>query len=247
MGWRVAVVSAVGVLAAVAGSRVNRAVGVVSAVELRTDGGVAPSEARLAKVLPRVKFERARLDDALAFLRDATGADQRVMWRDLEAAGIDKDLPVTIDLTDVPAAVALRSVLADAGGGNIALRFRCAGEVVRISTAEAMAGDVVVRVYEVGDLVTPGGPVSKLEAPPSLGLTAWVYAPQSHRPPGTGELSAQLVSVIEETVEPISWRSAGGTIGWAGVFGGQLVVVQGVNAHERIDALLAQIRAEVRR
>lgn len=247
-GWRVALACVAAVMVAVVGTRVNRSVGVVpSSVELRAGGGVAPAEARLAKALPRVKFERTPLADAIDFLSLAIGADLRVMWRDLEAAGINKDHPVTIDLDDVIATDALRAVLAEAGGGNIALRFRCAGEVVRISTAEAMAGDVVVRVYEVGDLVTPGGAVSKLEAPPGFGLTEWVYAPPSRRPTGTGGLSDQLVSVVEETIAPTSWRSAGGTVGWAGVFGDQLLVVQGVDAHERIDLLLGQVRAEVGR
>jgi hypothetical protein len=205
----------------------------------------------LAKVLPRVSFKQAKAEDAMRFFGEATGANVFVHWRDLEAAGINKDAPVTADLKDVSAKDALGAILRDLGGGNILLQYRCEGTIVRISTAESLARDSVFRTYDVADLVLRGG-MPRLEKPPTFGLpfpkAAEPFVPPPPRRellPATGrETAEQLIRLIEEVVDPSSWRSAGWGPGTIGYFGGVLAVVQSPEAHEKIASLLEQLRRE---
>src|SRR5438045_1029940 len=78
----------------------------------------------LNRVVARVPFKEAKAEEVMRFCCEATGANVFVQWRDLEAAGINKDAPVTVDLKDVSAKDALRAILGDLGGGNILLRYR---------------------------------------------------------------------------------------------------------------------------
>ena len=52
----------------------------------------------------------------------------------------------------------------------------------------------------------------------------------------------RLKLVITETVDPESWREAGGTVGSIREFNGQLVVTQTPVAHDRIAKLLQDLR-----
>lgn len=52
----------------------------------------------------------------------------------------------------------------------------------------------------------------------------------------------RIVELIETTVDPESWREAGGNIGSVRPFGGSLIVVQTASAHQEIDELLTLLR-----
>lgn len=54
----------------------------------------------LTRRLADVKFDGTRLGDAIDYLREARGTSISVDWRELEAAGIDRNAPVKIRLTD---------------------------------------------------------------------------------------------------------------------------------------------------
>src|SRR5207249_2105153 len=61
----------------------------------------AATLAQLDRKLPEVKFDAVAFSDSIDWMRDVTGANIFVNWRALEAAGIDKNTPVSARLRDV--------------------------------------------------------------------------------------------------------------------------------------------------
>jgi hypothetical protein len=183
-----------------------------------------PVRARLERLrLERVEVKGMRLDKLLAWFAEATGVNFYVDWRGLEAAGINGDMAVTLNLHDVAASAALNAALHDAGGGNILLAYRVEEGVVHVSTADVLAHDVSTRVYDVRDLIEErmaqgGGGVGVQEA---------------------GDALARLVT---ETIAPTVWRVSGGTGGDVRPLGGRLVVTLSPELHEQLAEFLAALR-----
>lgn len=111
------------------------------------------AHARLQKVIPAVTFDATPLAEVLTHIADVTAANVHVEWRAIEAAGIDRNVPVTLKLHDVPAATILKLALADAGGGVIHLAYRIRDNVVRVSTADDLARLRIMRAFDVRDII----------------------------------------------------------------------------------------------
>jgi beta-lactamase regulating signal transducer with metallopeptidase domain len=70
-----------------------------------------PTRAKLARVLPEVRFDGVALGDVIDFLRDVSGVTINVHWKELEAAGVDRNAPVTLRLREASFGQALQLVL----------------------------------------------------------------------------------------------------------------------------------------
>jgi uncharacterized membrane protein YgcG len=110
-------------------------------------------QAQLDRRLPEINFSGQGLADVVDFLRDVSGSNIFVNWRALEAAGINKDAPVTARLKDVRFSKALNTILSDVGGGNIKLSYTIDEGVITVSTAEDLAKNTNTRVYDIRDLL----------------------------------------------------------------------------------------------
>src|SRR5205814_2462374 len=84
---------------------------------VRHERGVESEDAdvqrQLDRTLPEVNFNQVPFGDVIDFLRDITTANIFVNWRALEAAGVDKNAPVTARLRNVRFSKALSLILAD--------------------------------------------------------------------------------------------------------------------------------------
>jgi hypothetical protein len=190
-----------------------------------------PARVRLERTLERVSAQATPLEKVMQMLRDQTGVNLFVNWRALEAAGINREAPVTLDLHGVSAAVALRMALKDVGGGNVLLRFDVDEGVVIVSTADDLAKSACTRVYNVRDLIE-----EEFEHRRRL-------AGDAQKPVDEQQVVDALVRVIQETVDPTSWRDAGGSVGAVRYFGGRLIVTQTQDGHQEVVDLLAGLRA----
>ena len=106
-------------------------------------------KALLEQKLPEVNFEAIPFADVIDFLRDITKANIFVNWKVLEAAGIDKNAPVTLRLKDVAFAKVLDLVLNSVGGADRNLGYTTDQGVISISLAQD-TGDGASGVGETG-------------------------------------------------------------------------------------------------
>ena len=109
---------------------------------------------QLDRQLPELSFDGVGLSDVIDFLRDVSGANVFVNWKSLEAAGIDRNAPVTARLRNIKFSKALSVVLDSAGGKMGLLNWAPDGNIIMIT---AGSNKVEQRTYDVKDLVAADG------------------------------------------------------------------------------------------
>ncbi|HSI33707.1 MAG TPA: hypothetical protein VK986_08975, partial [Tepidisphaeraceae bacterium] len=188
------------------------------------------------------RADKEDLAASLARVRDFAGVNLVVEWRALEAAGINADAPVTVSVRDLPVRRVLRLILRDVGGGNINLSYAADDGVLTVSTADALWRNTVTRVYDVRDLLVMDWPGDFRGAP----LEAFGIH-QSHPPPPEPVATYQermdsIVRLIQESIDPTTWRNAGGSVGGIHSFGGRLVITTTPDYHAEVEWLLGLLR-----
>lgn len=190
---------------------------------------------------PDVRFDGTPLVDAIEFLRDATGLNVHVNWRALEAAGVSRVEPVTLQLAGVPVGKVLETVLEDAAPGL--LSYYVDGRVVRVTTRAIADEELVTRIYRVDDLTVD---VPDFKGP-NLNLTGGAGVGGNGASGGGGggsggglfddagdededdatltksERGQRLVDLITSTVRPDIWQDNGGPAS-VRYFNGALIV-----------------------
>ena len=155
--------------------------------------------------------------DLIDQLRDATSQNIFVNWRALKACRVTKDLPVTIDLSNLPLDRAMDRLLDHVGGPYVRLGYAMDEGVITISTAVDLCKNSSTRVYDVRASIKDG--------------------------PGREKEVEAIVRRVEG-VDPLSWKQTGGEMGEVRELGGQLIVtatpeVQNLVAEELRDVLPA--------
>ncbi|MEM7576554.1 MAG: hypothetical protein AAF328_03680 [Planctomycetota bacterium] len=110
---------------------------------------------KLEQVVP-VQFEANPLEAVIGFLRTTTGVNIFVNWPALNIEGIEEDMPITLELADVSARVALEKVLqlANAAGGAVSpATYSIVDGVVEINTQAELNRSTEARVYDIRDLL----------------------------------------------------------------------------------------------
>ena len=186
----------------------------------------AAAQRKLAQLAPEINFSALPFSDAVDFFRDTTELNLFVNWRAIEGAGVGRNAPINVRLKNVPFEQALRYVLRDAGAGTVALDFAVVDGIVNITTADELATDVKVRVYNVARLLK--------QMPSTMPANDSEEIIRANK-------AEHLVQIICETVAPDSWRSAGGAVGSISEINGRLVVGQTEANHALIAKLLEEI------
>ena len=223
--------------------------------------------AQLDRRLPDIKFDAVSFSDVIDFLRDLTSANIFVNWRSLEAAGIDKNAPVTARLRDVKLSKVLRTILDDVSGGTTKLGYTIDEGVITISTEEELAKNVSTRVYDIRDLIinvpdftdaptfdlssqqssgstTPGGGGGGGGGGGSLFGGGGGGGSGTEKGPTRQELVEAITKLIQDTVASDSWKDNGGNIGSLRELNGQLIVTQTPENQRSLVKLLDQLREQ---
>jgi len=157
----------------------------------------ARTAAKLKKPLSAVKFEGQALADVVDLLRDTVGVDILVEWPALEQMGVTRDNPVTLQLHDPTPVDAVLPLMFRAMGVDV--QYEIDKGVVVIGPGNRRPA-LVVRVYDVGDLLSKG-------ASAGGGVPG---DPAGGQPWGGSSDAAQLTHLIMATVSPDSWQESGG-------------------------------------
>ena len=165
--------------------------------------------------LADLKFSGDALQDVIDRFRTAGSLNLFVNWRALEKQRVTRDLPVTLDLSNLPAGKALDRLLEQVGGDTLRLGWTIDQGVVTISTCEDLSKNTITRVYDI-----------------RRGIR------------GAATRDADIATVIRRVrgVDPLSWRDAGGSIGSIRELSGQLIVTQTPQVHQRIIEELKDIQ-----
>lgn len=228
-----------------------------TATELGGSSADQATQLLLERRLPELKLDAVPFQDVIDALRDLTNANIFVNWRALEAEGVDRAAPVTARLRDVRFSKALDTILADVGGGMVTLGYTVDEGVITISTATDLAQNTLTRVYDIRDLI--------IEIPDFIDAPDFQLQPAQTAGQGGGgggqslfgggqlgeeqdaegqraALIEEITLLIQDTVDPESWREVGGSVGSIRVLGGNLIVNQTPENHRALQGLLEQLR-----
>jgi len=202
---------------------------------------------QLARVLPQVQFDAVGFSDVVDFLRDISGANIFVNWKVLEAAGIDKNTPVTANLHNVKFSKALDLILDSVGGGQTKLGYTVDEGIFSISTEEDLGKYVAIQVYDIRDLLVSvpdftdapqvdlsntssqggggggtalgqGGGGGSISSTNSLFQNSNQQSTLRNQGPTRQDLIDSIQKLIEENVATDSWKDNGGSVGSLRVF-----------------------------
>ncbi len=115
--------------------------------------GARPPVVMLATRVPALQFEEAPLRDVLDSLSQLLQINVVVRWEELQRAGVTRDKPVTVSLRNLRLDQALWVIMNEAAGPDVRLAYRADADVLLISTADDLESHMVVRVYDVQDLL----------------------------------------------------------------------------------------------
>ena len=226
-------------------------------------------QAQLDRQLPELQFDAVGFSDVIDFLRDVSGSNIFVNWKSMEAAGVDRNTPVTARLHNVKFSKALNIILDSVGGGQTKLGYTVDEGVITVSTADDLSKNVVARVYDIRDLIINvpdfnDAPQFSLDAAQNSsgggggggvgqggGGTAQVTntlfsgngtTTTATAGPTREELVESITKLIEDTVATDSWKDNGGSVGALRELQGQLIVTQTPENHRQLVNLLEQLR-----
>ena len=214
---------------------------------------------QLERPLPELSFDGAGFTDVIDFLRDVSGANIFVNWRALEAAGIDRNAPVTTRLRNIKFSKALTIILDSVSGGTVPLGYTIDDGVITISTGEDLDRNTITRVYDIRDLIID---IPDFTDAPDFSLQSASDQAQQGGGGGGGlfgqsggdrsqeeeagrtrqEMIDEIIRLVTETVSPDSWRDAGGSVGALRELQGQLIVTQTPENQRQLISLLEQLR-----
>lgn len=177
------------------------------------------AEAKLESKLPPIKFDAVGFNDVIDFLRDVNGANIFVNWKALEAAGIDRQAPVTVNLNNVKFGKALRIILDALSGEKAKLAFKVDSGVIEISTTGDLFGECLSRTYDVKYLIPDGLEVAERD-----------------------KRVAALLRLVVGSIDPPSWGIHEGKACAAMELNGALIVVQTEKNQAAIEGLIKNLR-----
>lgn len=215
-----------------------------------------------------VDFKDKPLIDVLGELREMTGINIVPDRQYIEMDGIQLDQPVTLPLDRVPVKTALRLIL-----HNARLTYVIQDGVVLVTTPAGEKGKMTRKVYPVADLVVPleqDGTQNPFDVPignnPTNNMASNGFEVRIHNSPGdafagslangtppsgqgktrsaaTRSMVETLIQLIQNTIEPASWDSMGGSghIEYYPI-GMSLVVSQTPDIQEQVQLLLDRLR-----
>jgi len=198
-----------------------------------------------------VNFDATRLDNVIDFIRDATGLKFFVNWLALEEVGVEPDMPISLQLDNVPADLALRLILEQASAFSPLdpVTFSVVEGIVTIATQSNLTRATEIRVYDIRDLLVQvphftDAPEfdldSVLSGDEGLSLTeADTTDTEVTRP----ELVLQITTLIQDTIgRQDEWQLYGGDQSSLQELNGNLIVKTTPQNHRQLMNLLGQFR-----
>lgn len=208
--------------------------------------------------IPEVSFSDAPFDAVMDWVAETSRLNVVVRWESLENAGVPRDKPITLRVKNVRLSQTLWMIMNEAGGSEIRLAYRASGNVLILSTEENLGTEMIVKAYDVSDLLVRvprfAGPEIDLQQQQQLGgqggggggqgifgggNTGTNAGAEGGNDQGNQNEMQQLVDLITSTVEPDTWALNGGP-GTIVPFRNQLVIRNNIFVHQRLGGYLRE-------
>jgi hypothetical protein len=205
------------------------------------------ARAALNLPIPEINVDSIPFSRVVDYLRNLSGANIVVDWKILEAAGISKDNPITLQVRNVSFRKMLELAL-DQAAPSTHLVFTVDQNIIEITTQDDADSHMVTRAYDVNELLMP----EQLDkAPPNLDPSAVASAASASGGSGGTSIFNQttttsqaanvsiqtradaLVAVIRSVVRPEIWRENGGTASIQYILG-ELIITAPLSVQEAI-------------
>ncbi len=218
--------------------------------------------AALGKSAP-ARFEDNSLGDVIAYIGSISNAQIDPDWSSLEAEGIDKDTPVTLNLTNVSIRTILdrvsEKVSIDPYDTSTGASWTISDGVVLFGSKKQINRNKALVIYDIKDLLIE---VPNYTDAPEFDLNTVLQgsggrgASQARSPfrdtggnrgqdedrPTIEERTDDLIRIITAHVDPNGWSNNGGDIGSIDKFQGNLIVNNTPRNHREIHGLLSKLR-----
>ncbi|MCC6230176.1 MAG: hypothetical protein IT432_13240 [Phycisphaerales bacterium] len=210
-----------------------------------------------------VKFNESPFENVVGFLQTVTLLNIDVDWASLDAMSVQRDKPITLNLTNVPIRTVLDKVCEKISPGtDISQRIGWAVNdgVLTIAAEEALRKNTQLVIYDIRDLLIE---VPQYANVPQFDLSSVLS--NSGQGGGGGQSPFQnntqnqqndfgrnrdsridqIIQLIQENVDTEGWKDMGGTTGSIQRLDGSLIIVNTAKNHQAVNGLLRQLR-EVR-
>ncbi len=241
-------------------------IGEAGAAESEADRAV---RRKLQESAPELRYDAQEFAQVIDNLRSLTGLNIVPNWMALEAAAIERDAEVSLRLSNVRFEKALALILEHVGAGETDLGYTIDEGVIQISTREDLSRKTLTRVYNVQDLLitvpTFRGRQINLDQVGQQAQEGGIGGGRYLQGQGGASQGSQglfggggggdefeaaevddplqpIIELIQNTIEPDSWRDAGGNVGALQSLNQQIVVTQTAAAHSQLANLLQELR-----
>jgi hypothetical protein len=177
------------------------------------DTAPATTQPTLSQPVGQVHAAGLALSDLLDQLSRATNQKIQADWPALQRVHVTKDLPITIDLSNLPLDSALTKLLNAVGGNHARLTFTLKDQTILITLPDQLGAGVVSHVYNIR-------PITQTQVDPA-------------------EATNKIVRALRG-IDPLSWKTAGGQ-GQIDILDGYLIVTQTPQLQTQVDAELTTL------
>ncbi len=231
----------------------------------RQPAGFSGGDSRLFSALDKripVDFTNEPFDQVIERLADAHRLNIIVNWHDLDHAGIERDIPIDLNLPqEITLKKTLTEVLEQAGGGVVDIGYDVAEGAIKIATQNTLDKQTYTAVYDINDLLMEipifnDSPMTDLAQANRNAISAvaeqpdrpWLYGDddddEPEEDPRRNSRVQKIIDLIQDTVAPDSWYDRGGLIGTINEINGQLVITQNTSVQREIGDLLGKLREQ---
>lgn len=215
--------------------------------------------------IPDVRFQDTPFEQVMEWLTDLTQLNISVRWQILQDAGVSRDTPISIQARNLRLTQVLWLVMNEAGGTETKLGYRASGNLLILSTAADLDKEMITKIYDVSDLLIRLPQASRqaaFDVTQGMGQGGAGTSGGGGGGAGGGMFGGQgmnqqndqygqdntqgsqtemqtLVDLIQQTVEPDSWRQNGG-LGTIIPYQRMLVVRNTILVHQRLGGYVSE-------
>lgn len=209
--------------------------------------------------IPEVRFIDQPFEQVMEWIADYAQLNVVVRWQTLDDSGISRDAPVSIQARNLRLSQVLWLIMNEAGGADLKLAYRASGTLLILSTEEDLSKEMITKVYDVADLLIrlPNTPMPDLSQNQGLqqggqgGSGGGIFGQQGGQGGQGGQYGQDqqnateanmeiLVEIIQQTVEPDSWRDTGGGLGSIQAFRNLLIVHNSILVHQKLGGYIRE-------